>query len=97
MCLKDFPVKEDILRAARNTPRIQLDGITVQIYPDIYPCDSWQEEKDEGGHNGSAIGQDPLLMGVPFKLSVPHNGTTYTATTVSQGKELLVKLSLLEP
>lgn len=34
--------------------------------------------------------------GFPFKLRVPHNGTTYTITTIAEGKELLVKLGLLD-
>lgn len=34
--------------------------------------------------------------GFPLKLQVPHNGMTYSVTTITEGKELLVKLSLLD-
>lgn len=39
LCLKDYLVKEEILRASRNTPNIMLDWIRIQIsqtYPK--PC-----------------------------------------------------------
>lgn len=32
MCMKDFLTKEDIMRAARNSPSIELDGTRLQIY-----------------------------------------------------------------
>lgn len=35
--------------------------------------------------------------GFPFKLSVMHNGSTYTIYNIIEGKELLVKLGLLDP
>lgn len=34
--------------------------------------------------------------GFPFKLVIPHIGSTYSATTVLEGQEILVKLGLLD-
>lgn len=36
--MKDFLVKEDIMRASRNSPNIALDGKRLQIYLDISPA-----------------------------------------------------------
>lgn len=35
LCFKECLVKEEILRASRNTPNILLDGAKIQIYPDL--------------------------------------------------------------
>lgn len=96
MCLKDFLVKEEILRASHNTPHIQLDGNTVQIYPDISPA---EKEKRRRMEVASVLQSTRIRYrwGFPFKLSIPHSGTTYTTTTVMEGKEILVKLGLLNP
>lgn len=35
LCMKDFLIKEEIMRAARSTRNITLDGVQLQIYLDI--------------------------------------------------------------
>lgn len=96
LCLKDFLIKEEILMASHNTPNIQLEGISIQLYPDISPTtlDKHRQIKEI-----TSILQSARIRhrwGFPFKLQVPHNGTTYTVTTVPESKELLVKLGLLD-
>lgn len=97
MCLKDFLVKEYILHASRNTPLIQLDGVAIQTYPDISPAtlDKRRTMKEVTPVLQSA--RIRYRWGLPFKHSVPHNGTTYTATNLFKDKDLLVKLGLLDP
>lgn len=41
MCLKEFLVKEEILRASRNTLIIWYEGTTIQIYLDICSQRPW--------------------------------------------------------
>lgn len=96
LCLKDFLIKEEILRASRNTPNIRLEGTPIQIYPDISPTTL---DKRRRMKEVTAVLQNASIRyrwGFPFKLQVPHNGTTYTVTTLIEGKELLVKLGLLD-
>lgn len=90
-------IKEDILRASCNTPSIQLDGTRVQIYPDLSPATL---EKRRNLKEVTSVLQSARIRyrwGFPFELQVPHNGTTYTVTTLQNRKELLVKLGLLVP
>lgn len=62
LCLKDFLIKEDILRASRNTPNIRLEGIPIQIYLDI----SGQAQEDERSYVCPPVCQYPLPMGIPI-------------------------------
>lgn len=92
LCMKDFLTKEDILRAARNTLHITLDDYAVQIYPDSSPATLYRCR----GMKEVTTAQVRYRWGFPFKLVVPHNGSTYAATTVLKGQEILVKLGILE-
>ena len=96
LCLKDFLIKEEILRAARNTPRITLDDFTIQIFPDLSPASL---DRRRGMKEVTTVLQSARIRykwGFPFKLSIPHNGSTYVATSLFEGKEILVKLGLLD-
>lgn len=94
--MKDFLTKEGILRAARNKQRITLDEHVVQIYPDISPATL---DRHRGLKEITTALQSAHIRyrwGFPFKLVVPHNGTTYSATTLLEGQDILVKLGLLD-
>lgn len=96
LCMKDFLSKEEIMRAARNKPCITLDDYTVQIYPDVSPATL---DRRRGLKEITTVLQSARIRyrwGFPFKLVVPHNGSTYSATTVPEGQEILVKLCLLD-
>lgn len=94
LCLKDYLVKEEILRASRNISNILLDVTKIQIYPDISPAtlDKHRKMKEI-----TSVLQSVRILyrwGFPFKLQVPHERMTYNVTTIPEGKELLVKLGL---
>lgn len=97
MCLKDYLVKEEIFRASRNTPRIQLDEATLQIYPDISAATLEKRRRMKEITLVLQSAQICYRWGFLFKITIPHNGTIYTVTTVAEGKDILVKLGLLEP
>lgn len=97
MCIKDFLVKEKIMRASRNTPNIELDGKRLQIYPDISPATLDRRRRMKEVTNILQTARIKYRWGFPFKLTIPHNGSTYTAYNVIESKELLVKFGLLDP
>uniref|UniRef100_A0A8C5PJY0 Uncharacterized protein n=1 Tax=Leptobrachium leishanense TaxID=445787 RepID=A0A8C5PJY0_9ANUR len=37
-CLESFPIKEDLLRAARAPTQISHDGVELQLFPDLSPA-----------------------------------------------------------
>lgn len=96
LCMNDFLIKEEILRAACNKPRITLDNHLIQIYPDISPAtlDRRRSLKEITAALQSA--HIRYRWGFPFKLLVPHNGTTFSASSLQEGQEILVKLGLLD-
>lgn len=96
LCLKDFLIKEEILRASRNMPHILLEGITIQKYTDISPTTLDKRRRMKEITTVLQSARITYQWGFPFKLQVPHNGTTYTVTTILEGKDLLVKLGLLD-
>lgn len=97
LCMKDFLIKEEILRAARNQQRITLDDRTIQIYPDISPATLDRRRGLKEITSALQAARIRYRWGFPFKLVIPHNGTTYSATSLLEGQEVLVKLGLLEP
>lgn len=98
MCMKDFLVKEEIMHASRNTPNIQLDGKRLlQTTPDISPATLDRRRRMKEVTNILQTARIKYRWGFPFKLTIPHNGSTYTVYNVIEGKELLVKLGLLDP
>lgn len=97
LCMKDFVTKEDIMRAARNSPNIELDGIRLQIYPDISPATLDRRHRMKEVTNILQTTRIKYRWGFPFKLSIMHSGSTYTVYNVIEGKDLLIKLGLLEP
>lgn len=97
MCMKDFLVKEEIMRASRIFPNIALDGKKLQIYPDISPATLDRRRRMKEVTNILQTARIKYRWGFPFKLTIPYNGSTYTVYNVIEGKELLVKLGLLEP
>lgn len=79
LCLKDFLVKEEILRASHSNHHIKLDGTAIQIYPDISPTTLEKRRKVKEVTN--VLQQARIRyyrLGLPFKLQIPQNGTTYT-------------------
>lgn len=96
LCMKDFLIKEEILRAARNKPRITLDDHLIQIYPDISPTTLDRRRGLKEITTALQSAHIRYRWGFPFKLQVPHNGTTLSATTLHEGHEILVKLGLLD-
>lgn len=97
LCMKDFLIKEEILRAARNTPNILLDGHRLQIYPDISQATLERRRNMKEITSALHSARIRYRWGFPFKLIVPHNGSTYVATNISEGQEILIKLGLLNP
>lgn len=97
LCMKDFLTKEDIMRASRNTPNIELDGVRLQIYPDISPATLDRRRRMKEVTTILQTNRIKYRWGFPFKLSVLHNGTTHTVYNVIEGKDLLIKLGLLQP
>ena len=95
MCMKDFLVKEDIMRASRNTPNISHEGKRIQIYPDISPATLGRRRRMKEVTSVLQSARIRYRWGFPFKLTIPHNGSTYTVYNVIEGKELLIKLGLL--
>ena len=95
MCMKDFLVKEDIMRASRNTPNISFEGKRIQIYPDISPATLDRRRRMKEVTSVLQSARIKYRWGFPFKLTIPHNGSTYTVFNVIEGKELLIKLGLL--
>lgn len=95
--MKDFLTKEEILRAARNRQRITLDDRTIQIYPDISPATLDRRRGMKEITTALQAAHIRYRWGFPFKLVIPHNGTTYSATSLLEGQEALVKLGLLDP
>lgn len=95
--MKDFLIKEEILRAARNTPNILLDGHRLQIYPDISQATLERRRNMKEITSALHSARIRYRWGFPFKLIVPHNGSTYVATKVTEGPEILIKLGLLNP
>lgn len=96
LCMKDFLIKEDILRASRNKQRITLDNHPIQIYPDISPTTL---DRCRGLKEITTALQSARIhyrWGFPFKLLVPHNGTTFSSSSLHEGQEILVKLGLLD-
>lgn len=97
MCMKDFLTKEDIMRASRNTPNIELDGSRLQIYPNISPATLDRRRRMKEVTSILQTARIKYRWDFPFKLLVIHNGSTHTVYNIIEGKELLVKLGLLEP
>lgn len=97
MCMKDFLTKEEIMHASRTTPNIAFEGNRLQIYPDISPATLDRRRRMKEVTNILQTARIRYRWGFPFKLTIPHNGTTYTVYNVIEGKELLVKLGLLDP
>lgn len=85
------------MHAPRNTPNIVLDGTRLQIYPDISPATLDRRRRMKEVTNILQTARIRYRWVFPFKLTVPHNGSTYTAYNVIEGKKLLVKLGLLDP
>lgn len=96
MCIKDFVTKEDIMRASRNSPSIELDGVRLQIYPDISPATLDRRRRMKEVTSILQTARIKYWWGFPFTLSIMHNSTTYTVYNVIEGKDLLIKLGLLE-
>lgn len=95
--MKDFLIKEEILRAARNTRNIKLDGIHLQIYPDVSQATLDRRRKMKEITSALTSARIRYRWGFPFKLIVPHNGTTYIASSIPEGQDILIKLGLLDP
>lgn len=96
LCMKDFLIKEEILRAARNNQRITLDNHVIQIYPDISPATLDRRRGLKEITTALQSAHIRYRWGFPFKLLVPHNGTTFAASSLREGQEILVKLGLLD-
>ncbi|CAI9563639.1 unnamed protein product, partial [Staurois parvus] len=96
LCLKDFLTKEDILRAARNTPTISFEGSVLQIFPDVSPATLEKRRKMKEVTTALFSARIHYKWGFPFKLIVPHNGSTYIATSLPEGREILTKLGLAD-
>lgn len=96
LCMKDFLIKEEILRASRNTNYIELDGVKIQIYPDISQATLDRRRKMKEVTSVLQAAHIHYRWGFPFKLTVQHNGTTYTVYNAAEGKDFLIKHGLLE-
>lgn len=90
VCMKDFLIKEDIMRAFRNTPNIELEGNRIQIYPDISPATLDRRCRMKEVISIPQTARIKYRWGFPFKLSLMHNSSTYTVYNLIEGK---VKLS----
>ena len=84
------------MRASRNTPNINLDGVKLQIYPDISPATLDRRRRMKEVTSILQSARIKYRWGFPFKLSIMHNGNTYTVYNVIEGKDLLIKLGLLD-
>lgn len=92
LCMKDFLTKEEILRAARTKQRITLEEHTIQIYPDLSPATL---DRRRGLKEVTSVLQSARIRykwSFSFKLVIPHNGSTYSATSLLEGQEILVKI-----
>lgn len=94
--MKDFLTKGEILWAARNKQSITLDDHVVQIYLDISPATLDRRQGLKEITMALQAAHIRYRWGFPFKLVIPHNGTTYVATTLLEGQDILVKLVLLD-
>lgn len=92
LCTKDFLTKEEILRAARNKQRITLDNHPIQIYPDISPATLDRRRGLKEITTALQSAHIRYRWGFSFKLLVPLNGTTLSASFLPEGQEILVKL-----
>ena len=97
LCMKDFLTKENILRAARNSRNIEFEGTRIHLYPDISQATLERRRKMRDATSILQSARIRYRWGFPFRLTVPHNGTVYSVVNVTEGKELLIKLGLLEP
>lgn len=97
LCMKDFITKENTLRASRNSHNIELNGAKIQIFPNISQATLERRRKMKEIMSILQSAHIRYRWGFPFKLTVLHNGTTYTVLNVTEGKDLLVKLGLLDP
>lgn len=78
LCMKDFLTKENVMRASRNTPNIDLDGRRIQIYLDISPATLDRRRRMREVTSILKAARIRYRWAFPFKLMVPHNGTIYT-------------------
>lgn len=97
LCMKDFLVKEEIMRAARSLRNITLDGVHLQLYPDISQATLDRRRKMKEITTILSTARIRYRWGFPFKLIIPHNGTTYIATSIPEGQDILFKLGLWNP
>lgn len=77
---------------AKGSAAFELDRVKIQIFPDISQATLDRRRKMKEVHSAYIR----YHWGFPFKLMVPHNGTTYMAYNVTEGKELLMKLGFLQ-
>lgn len=96
LCMKDYLTKEEILSALRNTNHIELDGVKIQIYPNISQATLDRRHKMKEVTSALQAAHIKYHWGFPFKLTLLHSGTTYTVYSTTEGKEPLVKLGLME-
>lgn len=86
------------MRAARGLRNITLEGVQLQIYPDISQATLDRHRKMKDITTVLSTARIRYRWGFPFKLIIPHNGTTYIATSIPEGQEdILVKLGLWNP
>lgn len=95
LCMKDFLVKEEIMCAARGIRNIILDLVQLQVYPDISKITLDRRRKIKEITTVLSTARIRYRWEFPFKLIIPHNGTTYIATTIPEGQDILIKLGLI--
>lgn len=69
--LKDFLIKEEILRAARNSRSITLNGTMCKIYPDLPPATLDRRRKMKEVTTVLAKAHTRHRWGFPFKTFGP--------------------------
>lgn len=95
--MKDFLIKEEIIRASRSLRNIILNGVQLQIYPDISQATLDRCRKMKEITTVPSSVRIRYRWGFPFKQIIPHNGTTYVPTSIPEGQDILAKLGLVNP
>lgn len=93
LCMKDFLVIEEIMRAGH----INLDIVQLQIYPDISQATLDRRRKIKEITTAVSSVRIRYRWGFTFKLIISYNKTTYIATSIPEGQDILIKLGLINP